>query len=141
MSISIKNITSLKDPTMAKFAKATAITVYLMTGVKATVRPAFNLADKKSDEQSRKYSAMNEFLYQVVCLGMAAAMIPLFERGGFKLAEKRLKNIKGLENITKYSQISEFKNIKKLGEFKKIICTELFQKRKLYQKKQTKQCI
>lgn len=102
-----------------KYAKATAVTVYLMTAVKATVRPAFNLADKKSDKESRKYSAMNEFLYQVVCLGFAIAMIPLFERGGFKLAEKGLKKIKGLENITKYNQIPEFKNIKKLGEFKK----------------------
>lgn len=125
---------SLGNPNVAKFAKATAVTVYLMTGVKATVRPAFNLADKKSDEQSRKYSAMNEFLYQVVCLGMAAAMIPLFERGGFKLAEKRLKNIKGLENITKYCQIPEFKNIKKLGEFKKDYLNNTFADKKTLSK-------
>lgn len=121
---------SLGNPNFAKFAKATAITVYLMTGVKATVRPVFNLADKKSDENSRKYSAMNEFLYQLVCLGMAIAMIPLFERAGFKLAEKSLKNIKGLGNITKYNQIPEFKSITKLKEFKKDYLNRTFEEKK-----------
>lgn len=125
---------SLGNPNFAKFAKATAITVYLMTGVKATVRPAFNLADKKSDEQSRKYSAMNEFLYQVVCLGMAAAMIPLFEKGGFKLAEKRLKNIKGLENVTKYCHIPEFKDITKLKKFKEDYLHRTFAEKKTLSK-------
>lgn len=117
---------SLGSTNLAKYAKATALTVYLMTGVKAAVRPVFNLRDKKSDEQSRKYSAMNELLYQIVCLGFAIAMIPLFEKGGYKLAEKGLKKIKGLENITKYNQIPEFKNITKLKEFKKDYLTKSF---------------
>lgn len=113
----------------AKFAKATATTVYLMTFVKATVRPMFNLADKKSDEKSRKYSATNEFLYQVVCLGFAALMIPFAERLGFKLAEKRLKNIEGLsKGIKKLSDLPEFANIKKLGQFKKAYLEKSFDK-------------
>lgn len=113
------NIPSLGSPKFAKFAKATATTVYLMTLVKATVRPAFNLADKKSDKESRKYSALNEFLYQVVCLGFAAAMIPLAERGGFKLAESQFKKVAELEQFKKLSDIPMFSKIKKLGEFKK----------------------
>lgn len=101
----------------AKFAKQTATTVYLMTAVKAAVRPAFNLADKKSDKDSRKYSAVNEFLYQAVCLGFAFAMIPFFEKGGMMLAEKQLKKLPGLKDIKKLSQIEEFKDIAKAKGF------------------------
>lgn len=118
----------------AKFAKATATTVYLMTAVKAGVRPVFNLADKKSDEKSRKYSALNEFLYQVVCIGFAAAMIPFSERIGFSLAEKQLGKIKGLESIKKISDLPEFaslkslKSFKKVGKFKKEYLNKIFDK-------------
>lgn len=114
----------ISSPNFAKFAKATAVTVYLMTGVKATVRPMFNLADKKSDSDTRKYSATNEFLYQVVCLVMAAALMPLFERAGFKLAEKQLKNFK--KGLTKLNQLPEFKNINKVSEFKKDYLNKIF---------------
>lgn len=120
--------------TFARFAKATATTVYLMTAVKATVRPMFNLADKKSDEKSRKYSALNEFLYQMVCLGFAVALIPVAERFGFKLAEKRLAKIKGLESIKKLSDLPEFLNLKnlkggkELSKFKKDYLEKSFDK-------------
>lgn len=132
------NRLSLGNINTARWAKATATTVYLMTAVKATVRPMFNLADKKSDENSRKYSAMNELLYQIVCLGMAAALMPVCERQGYKLAEKRLKNIKGLaKNITKLEQIDGFKKLadikgfgitgsKKVNAFKKLYLNEAF---------------
>lgn len=118
----------LGSPSFAKFAKATATTVYLMTAVKATVRPAFNLADKKSDKQARKYSAVNEFLYQVVCLGFAVAMIPLFEKGGFKLAQKYLKKIPGLEKVSKLNKIPGFEKINKLGDLKKAYLEKSFDK-------------
>lgn len=107
----------LGSPSFAKVAKQTAVTVYLMTGVKAIVRPSFNLADKKSDKDSRKYSAVNELLYQVVCLGFAFAMIPFFEKGGMKLAEKQLKKIPALNNIKKISELEEFKAIDKAKGF------------------------
>lgn len=110
---------SLGNVKFAKFAKATATTVYLMTAVKATVRPAFNLADKKSDKDSRKYSALNEFLYQIVCIGFAAAMIPAFEHGGFKLAQKYIKKIPGLEKYSKLSEIPGLDKINKLKDLKK----------------------
>lgn len=120
------NIGSVK---LAKYAKATAVTVYLMTAVKATVRPAFNLADKKSDEQTRKFSAMNEFLYQIVCLGLAAGMIPFFEYGGFKMAEKSLaklsKNLKNIGDVEGLEKLAKIEGIgisgsKKVAEFKKL---------------------
>lgn len=119
-----------------KYAKATAVTVYLMTGVKALVRPSFNLADKKSDKDSRKYSAANEFLYQIVCLGFAAAMIPVLERTGFKLAEKKLgklvnSSLKKIEEIDEFKELANIKGInlagsKKVNKFKKIYLKKSF---------------
>lgn len=107
----------IESTNFAKFAKSTATTVYLMTAVKAVVRPTFNLADKKSDKNSRKYSAVNELLYQVLCLGFAFAMIPFFEKGGMMLAEKQLKKIPAFKNITKLSQLNEFAAIEKAKGF------------------------
>lgn len=121
--------------TFAKITKATATTVYFMTAVKAGVRPMFNLADKKSDEKSRKYSALNEFLYQIICIGFAALLIPVFERQGFKMAEKRLKNLPGIkEGIQKLSELPEFaklqglKGRKELKQFKKDYLEKSFDK-------------
>lgn len=132
---------SLGNPNFAKIAKATAVTVYLMTGVKAAVRPVFNLRDKKSDEQSRKYSAMNEFLYQAVCLVFALALMPICERQGYKLAEKRLGKILGNKNITKLEQLDGFKKLadikgfgiagsKKISAFKDLYLNETFNETK-----------
>jgi hypothetical protein len=109
---------NIGNTNFAKFAKSTATTVYLMTAVKAIVRPSFNLADKKSDKESRKYSAVNELLYQVVCLGFAFAMIPFFEKGGMMLAEKQLEKIPELKkDIKKISELDAFKDIKKVKGF------------------------
>lgn len=128
---------NIGSTSFAKFAKSTATTVYLMTAVKAAVRPAFNLADKKSDKDSRKFSATNEFLYQVLCIGFAFAMIPFFERGGMKLAEKQFKNIPELKGLTKLSQLDEFqavenakgfglKGFKNVSKFKEIYLNKTF---------------
>lgn len=118
---------ALRNPEFAKIAKATAITVYFMTAVKATVRPVFNYNDKKADKDSRKYSAVNEFLYQMVCLAIAAGMIPFCEAAGFKMAEKRLSkiagNFKNVAEIKGFEKLSDIKGIglsgsKKIKEFK-----------------------
>lgn len=118
----------------AKLAKSTAVTVYFMTAVKAAVRPAFIMGDKKNDEQTKKYTTVKEVLYQALCLGMAALMIPLMERGGFKLAEKQLAKIADFKNknITELSKIDIFKNLadlkggKKLKEFKNVYKEKIF---------------
>jgi hypothetical protein len=121
------NLGSVKFAT--NYAKATAMTVYLMTAVKATVRPAFNYNDKKADKDSRKYSAANEFLYQIVCLGIAASMIPFCEAAGFKMAEKSLaklaKNLKNIADIKGFEGLANVKGIgisgsKKIAKFKEL---------------------
>ena len=115
---------SLTNVNFAKAAKQTAITVYLMTGVKAVVRPAFIMSDKKNDSETNKYTAVKEVLYQLLCLGAAAGMLPLFEKQGFKLAEKtlaKIKNIDGIkpfDGIKKLSEIPGLENIKKAKDLK-----------------------
>lgn len=75
----------------AKFAKGTAGAVVVMTGIKAVGRPYFIYTDKNADEGKKKYAATSEFLYQLVCLGVTVAALPLFQKGGFALAKKYFK--------------------------------------------------
>lgn len=72
------------------------------TILKAIGRPAFNLMDKKSDKDARKYSATNEFLYQLLCLGMTFAMVIPAQKFAFKYAKNYVKNIKELQNIKSF---------------------------------------
>ena len=139
---------SIGNPNIAKWAKGTAITVYFMTGVKAAVRPVFIMGDKKNnDKQAKKYTAVKEVLYQILCLGVAAAMIPFAERYGFKLAEKQLGKIAELKNknITKLEQIDGFKELanlkgfnlkgsKKVNAFKDLYLNETFNETKTLSK-------
>lgn len=113
----ISNI--MTNQSLAKFGKTAAGAVVATTVLKAVVRPMFIMTDKKSDQKTRTYTAAKEFLYQALCLGIALALLPIFERTGFRMAEKKLKNIPGFEKITKYSEIKEFSQIDKLKKFKK----------------------
>lgn len=72
------------------------------TILKAIGRPAFNLMDKKSDKDARKYSATNEFLYQLLCLGMTFAMVIPAQHIVFKYGKNYIKGVKGLQNIKSF---------------------------------------
>lgn len=82
----------LANKKFATFAKGAGGAVITMTVIKAVGRPAFTLTDKNSTPEKKKYSATNEFLYQLVCLGLALSFIPLFKTIGFKVAETYIKN-------------------------------------------------
>lgn len=117
----------IKNVSFAKFAKGAAGAVFATTALKAVVRPAFIMSDKKNnDVQAKKYTATKEFLYQALCFGIAIALLPFFERGGFRMAEKKLKNIKGLEKITKLNQIKEFADVNGIKKFKKVFMNKTF---------------
>ncbi|MBS4760101.1 MAG: hypothetical protein KHX03_05335 [Clostridium sp.] len=67
----------------------TTAQVSIETGLKAAGRPAFTLADTHVDKETRKYSAVKELLYQVLCLGIYLAVIPVtFKKGGFAAFKK-----------------------------------------------------
>lgn len=117
----------LSNPDFAKFSKKTAVTVYLMTAVKAGVRPLFILHDKNNkDEDAKKYTAAKEVLYQVLCFIMALLLMKGSERLGFSLAEKKLANIDKFKNIKKFNEIPVFNNIKKMKDFEKLHLDEAF---------------
>lgn len=82
---------ALENKTLTKVAEGATATVLIMTGIKAVARPAFIYADKKSDAETKKYTAVKEFLYQLLCLGITFAVLPLFKKGGTKLAENVIK--------------------------------------------------
>lgn len=97
----------------------TTAQVSIETGLKAVGRPAFTLADKNADKETRKYSAAKELLYQVLCLGIYLAVIPpIFKKGGFKvfknLCNKLNKEPEFLKSISngkiKNCSINMFKN-------------------------------
>lgn len=116
-------LNSLSNKNFAQIAKKTAVTVYLMTGVKAVVRPMFIMGDKKNDQETKKYTATKEVLYQILCLGAAALMIPFAERIGFGMAEKQLSklkpNLKKLSELPEFSKLKDLKWLKEAQNFKK----------------------
>lgn len=88
---------ALENKTLTTLATGVAGTVYVTTAIKAIGRPAFIMSDKKSDPETKKYTATKEFLYQVLCLGLTVAMIPFFKKGGGKIAENILKKDNKIE--------------------------------------------
>lgn len=78
------------------------------TVLKAVGRPMFIYADKKTDKESRKYTATKELLYQILCLGLTFAMVIPAQILMFKHSKKFIKDI------------AELGNIKKYGDFKKV---------------------
>ena len=84
----------------------TTAQVSIETGLKAVGRPAFTLADTHVDKETRKYSAFKELLYQLLCLGIYLAVIPVtFKKGGFavfkKLCNKLSQHPEFLKSMTK----------------------------------------
>jgi len=107
----------LGNAKFANFAKGTAGAVYVMTVIKAVGRPYFICKDKNSDENTKKYAATSEFLYQLICLGITVAMIPFFKTGGLKLAEKYLKNDKDAAKVLgEVSKVGIFKRASAFAE-------------------------
>lgn len=100
--MNVKNI--LTHQKLTNTAKGIAGTVVLTTAIKAIGRPAFIYADKKSDHETKKYTAGKEFLYQMLCLGLTFAMIIPAQKLGFKIAKKHMKDITELKGIVNFKQ-------------------------------------
>ena len=74
-----KNLISLRkvlaNPHAADFAQNTVCAIAVETTLKAAGRPAFIHYDKHANEQSKKYAATKELLYQTFCLGLFLGFI------------------------------------------------------------------
>lgn len=85
-------INAITSNSFQTIAQNTDACVKIETALKAVGRPAFTLMDKNTDKDTRKYAALKELLYQLLCFGIYIAIIPpIFKNGGFKLAQKIFK--------------------------------------------------
>lgn len=104
----------LLNPKFVNFANNTKYTVSTESIFKATGRPAAIMMDKNVDEDTRKYAATKEGLYQMLCLGIYLTMIPfIFQRYGFKIAQRILK---GDKELPAFKDAQEYLNYAKLAK-------------------------
>lgn len=121
---SISNFLSNKGVTYA--TKGIMGAVVGTTILKAVGRPAFIMADKHSDKDTKKYSATKEFLYQVLCLLLTFAMVIPTQKLTFARSKKLMQGVKELENIKTYKDFKLVnKDINELtSEAKKLLGTQ-----------------
>lgn len=102
--------------------------VMLETTLKSIGRPGFILIDNDIEEDTKRYAAAKEFLYQATCLLVYAALVvPIFKSGSYKLAQK----------IFKPEDIGKFKSRKQYDQYIKL-CDTTLNNRKLTLSKEIK---
>ena len=100
---------------LVNVAQSTNGTVVSKTLVNAVGRPGFILIDSNIDNNTRKFAATKEFLYQMTCLGVYLALIvPVFKKGAFKLAKNKI--YKGEEGFAKFKSMKEYMAYRKVAE-------------------------
>jgi len=104
---------TLSSNALSSVASSTNAQMISETTLKAIGRPGAILIDNKIDEDTKKYAAAKEFLYQATCLMVFwALIIPVFRHGTFSLAKKLL----GKTN----PEIMQFKNANQYIDYYKI---------------------
>ncbi len=113
----------LTNPAIYNITQTTQAQVAIETGLKAVGRPGFILLDNSIDKNTKKYSSMKEFLYQLTCLGISlGVVIPVFKKGSFAIARKMFKDeavfqaFKKSDDFNKFRKLSLDEKTSKLGE-------------------------
>jgi len=113
----------LTNQAIYNITQTTQAQVAIETGLKAIGRPGFILLDNDIDKNTKKYSSMKEFLYQLTCLGLSLGIvIPVFKKGSFAIARKLFKDeavfhaFKKSDDFMKYRKLSTNDKIIKLNE-------------------------
>ncbi len=126
------------SPALYNMTQSTVTQITTETCLKAAGRPAFILADKDIDSQTKKFSSTKEFLYQMTCLGIyLAAVMPILRKGTFALARKMYKNepvfkvFKNSGDFMKYYKMNDTEKAAKLEEINKTLKTEKITKDKI----------
>lgn len=112
--ISMVNI--FTNPTFVNVAQNTKMAMTIETGLKATGRPAFILMDNKISDDTKKYAATKEFLYQLTCLAVyACVVLPIFRKAGFKMFKKMFdKEGRRTHGFDKFNSLDDFTAYQKL---------------------------
>lgn len=121
--ISMVNI--FTNPTFVNIAQNTKTAMTIETGLKATGRPTFILIDKNISDDTKKYAATKEFLYQVTCLAVYLGLVlPVFRKAGFqafkKIFQKDGKCINGFEHFNGLDDFMAFQKIKGMSKDQRI---------------------
>ena len=114
----------LTNPSIYNITQTTQAQVAIETGLKAVGRPGFILLDNSIDQNTKKYSATKEFLYQLTCIGLSlGVVIPIFKKGSFNIARKLFKD-EQIFNVFKNSdEFNKFYNSNrenKIGKLREI---------------------
>lgn len=116
----------ITSPALYNMTQSTVTQITTETCLKAVGRPAFILADKDIDPQTKKFSSTKEFLYQMTCLGIyLAAVMPILRKGTFALARKMYKDepvfkaFKNSGDFMKYYKMKDTEKAAKLEEINK----------------------
>ena len=79
---------ALTSNALTAMATNTSSQMISETTLKAIGRPGAILVDNKISDDTKKYAAAKEFLYQATCLLVFATIIvPVFKHGTFKMAK------------------------------------------------------
>ncbi len=109
----VKNF--LTSSQLASIAQNTTQSVAVETTLKSIGRPGFILIDNDIDSDTKQYAAAKEFLYQATCLAVYMALIvPVFKKGGFKLAKKYI--FKDTEGFQHFKDVKEYMHYRKLTD-------------------------
>lgn len=118
MTIRTSIINGLSNKGFTYATKGIMGAVVFTTLLKATGRPAFTLMDKKADKESKKFSAANEFLYQLLCLGLTLLMVKPIQKTFFNATKKLLHKIPNFKELEKIKTFHDFEEIgKDIDEF------------------------
>ncbi|MBO6180400.1 hypothetical protein J6O86_01780 [bacterium] len=113
----------LTNPAIYNITQTTQAQVAIETGLKAVGRPGFILLDNSIDNNTKKYSSMKEFLYQLTCMVVSlGVVIPVFKKGSFAIARKLFKDeavfqaFKKSDDFNKFRKLTQDEKISKLNE-------------------------
>ncbi len=115
----------LTSPALYEFSKTAQAQVGVATGLKAIGRPGFIILDNKIDPQTKKYSAMKEFLYQATCLAMALFVVANFKKHSISIGKHIFKNeqvfkaFKNYGDFANYIKLSDTEKAEKLAQINK----------------------
>lgn len=103
----------ITSPILVNIAQNTDASVTTKTVVNSIGRPGFILVDKNIDLETKKFAATKEFLYQATSLLIYMALIvPLFKKGGFKIAKKYIfKNTQGFEHFKNFDEYMHYRKL------------------------------